>query len=90
MAIVHQEDHQRFVLSLPEGVAVLEYQLEGSVINILSTWVPEAARGRGTGGRLVETALTHARQQEWSVIPTCGFVRAWVAEHPEYRELLAS
>ncbi|MFN2316235.1 MAG: GNAT family N-acetyltransferase [Gemmatimonadales bacterium] len=90
MPIVHHVDEGRFVLDLPEGEAVLEYVLDGGVMNILSTRVPQAARGRGTGGRLVETALTHAREQSWRIIPSCGYVRAWVAEHPEYRDLLAS
>jgi hypothetical protein len=90
MPIVHHADEGRFALDLPEGEAVLEYVLDAGVMNILSTRVPQAARRRGTGGRLVETALTHARQQGWRVIPSCGFVRAWVGRHPEYRELLAS
>lgn len=90
MPVVHHADEGRFALDLPEGEAVLEYVLDEGVMNILSTRVPVAARHRGIGGRMVETALTHARQQGWRVIPSCGFVRAWVGKHPEHRELLAS
>ncbi len=89
MSIVHHADEGRFALDLPEGEAVLEYALDGRVMDIQSTRVPAAARRQGIGGRLAEEALTHARQQGWRVIPSCGFVRAWVAEHPEHRDLLA-
>jgi len=90
MAVVHHPHAQRFVLALPEGDAVLEYQLEpaGGRMDILSTVVPSAARGQGAGGRLVQAALEHARAAGWRVIPSCWFVANWVARHPAYRDLL--
>lgn len=91
MAVIHRAAEQRFVLELPEGVAVLEYQLVGAgVMDIQSTVVPTAARGRGTGGQLVEAALEYARVEGLRVIPSCWFVATWVADHPAYRPLLGS
>jgi predicted GNAT family acetyltransferase len=87
-AVRHDPGRHRFVLSLPEGDAVLEYHPRPGVMDILSTVVPEAARGHGAGGRLVVAALDHARSQGWRVIPSCWFVRTWVGDHPEYQDLL--
>jgi predicted GNAT family acetyltransferase len=77
------------VVVLPEGEAVLTYDLEpGGTMNILSTVVPAAARGNGVGGVLVRAALEWARATGRPVIPSCWFVGTWVGEHPEYRDLL--
>lgn len=84
----HEAAEHRFVLPLPEGDAVLEYLPRPGVMDILSTVVPQPARGHGTGGRLVAAAMDHARSQGWRVIPSCWFVRTWVGDHPEYQDLL--
>lgn len=89
MTIEHLSAHHRFVARLPEGDAVLTYRLKVDLLDIRTTYVPPAARGRGTGGALVEAALLHARAAGLKVIPTCSYVEPWVAQHPEYRELLA-
>src|SRR5438477_1446990 len=88
MAIEHLSTHHRFVARLPEGEAVLTYRLRNNLLDIRTTYVPPAARGRGTGGALVEAALRHARAEGLKVIPTCSYVGPWVAAHPEYRDLL--
>lgn len=89
MKVVHEPANQRFVVSLREGEAVLEYRMASDdIMDILSTHVPVAARGRGVGGILVEAALTHARSLHWRVIPTCWYVDTWVGQHPEYRTVL--
>ena len=91
MTIEHIPAHHRFVARLPEGDAVLAYRIAGpALLDIRSTYVPAPARGRGTGGALVQAALTHARAQGWRVIPTCWYVSTWVGEHPEYRDLLVT
>ena len=89
MKIEHNPAAHRFVARLPEGDGVLVYRMKSKdVMDVLSTQVPDAARGRGIGGELVEAALTHARANRLRVIPTCWYVETWVGQHPEYRELL--
>jgi hypothetical protein len=89
MEVIHHPADQRFVLRLPEGDAVLEYfrQPDGT-LDIVSTTVPAAARGRGWGGQLARAALDHARAQGVRIVPSCGFVARWVAQHPEFQDLL--
>lgn len=88
--VTHEARWGRFIIRLPEGDAALVYAPAGAgVVDFRSTWVPPEARGRGIGGVLVEAALTHARERGLRVIPSCWFVRDWIAAHPEYSELLA-
>jgi hypothetical protein len=59
-------------------------------MDIESTYVPTAARGRGVGGALVSGALDYARTEGLEVVPTCWYVGTWVASHPEYANLLST
>jgi predicted GNAT family acetyltransferase len=89
MNVAHETAAHRFVVSLPEGQAMLIYEMKSKgIMEVLSTYVPVAARGRKVGGALVLAALTHARAHSLRVIPTCWYVGTWVDQHPEYRELL--
>jgi len=89
MKVAHESTAHRFVVPLPEGEAVLVYRMKSKkVMDVLSTYVPQTARGRGIGGALVEAALTHARASRLRVVPTCWYVETWVGQHPAYRELL--
>ncbi len=89
MEVEHQREASRFVARVPEGLAVLRYSMTSPrVMDIESTYVPAAARGRGIGAALVERALEHARVEGFGVIPSCWYVKTWVDGHPEFAGLL--
>jgi predicted GNAT family acetyltransferase len=89
MEIIHDRAGTRFHASVPGGVAVLRYHLrEPRIMDILSTYVPPAARGQGVAGALVQTALRHAESEGYSVVPSCWYVRTWVDRNPAYAGLL--
>ena len=85
MEIEHDSRAHRFRTQTPSGTAVLAYRERGStVLELYSTFVPEQDREQGTAGRLVEAALTYAREQGMRVLPTCPYVARWLREHPEH------
>ena len=90
MEIVHDRKGSQFVARLPEGTATLHYDLrEARIMDILSTFVPPAARGQGVAGALVQSALRFAEQEGLSVVPSCWYVRTWVHRNPQYAGLMA-
>lgn len=91
MQVEHVHAHHRFVARLAEGDAVLAYQVTaGGAMDIRSTYVPPSARGRGTGGALVEAAFVFARAEGRAVIPTCLYIETWLRRHPEFRDIIAT
>jgi hypothetical protein len=79
----------RFELDVDGITAVMNYQLAGGVIAFMHTETPPQARGRGIASLLVEGALQNARARGLKVVPRCPFVRAYMAKHPEFGDLLA-
>lgn len=46
-------------------------------------------RGRGVAAQVVEFALQDARNEGFTIIPTCWYVEKYITEHPEYADLVA-
>jgi predicted GNAT family acetyltransferase len=38
---------------------------------------------------LTATAFETARRERWRVVPDCSYAVAWIARHPEYRDLVS-
>lgn len=89
-AIEHDDAGAKFFATLPEGEAYLSYELlDGRVLDLLHTIVPFRAQSHGVGTSLVRAAFDYARRNGYRVIPSCPFVRAWLHDHPEERDLVA-
>lgn len=80
----------RFELDTGDGIAILNYRLDRGVMALNHTETPARARGQGIASRLVVAALDAARARGLKVAPRCPFVRAYLANHPEYSDLAAS
>ena len=90
MKTVHDNRaEQEFTFDLDGHRAVAAYQREGDTIVFTHTVVPAAIEGRGVASKLIRAALDSARDQRLKVIAQCQFVAAYIAKHPEYRDLLA-
>lgn len=87
----HDTARQRFVIRLPEGTGELGYRrIAPDTLDLVHTFVDPALRHRGIAATLVRAAVTHARQENLRIVPTCSYVRRWLAEHPEAHDLVAS
>ena len=88
---VEREDHgskRRYVIRAPEGEAELTLSvLTPARVIADHTFVPDALRGRGLAGRLLDALLADARAQGFTIVPLCPYVAAQARRHPEWDEL---
>jgi len=64
------------------------YQLHESLVTFTHTEMEPRFEGKGLGSTLVRHALDEARGRGLSVLPTCPFVRRFVARHDGYVDLV--
>lgn len=88
VAIRHNEAAQRFEAVIDGELARADYRLDGGVMRIVHTEVPQALGGRGIAAQLVAAAFVHARARGLNVLPQCSYVRSYMRRHPETQALL--
>jgi predicted GNAT family acetyltransferase len=88
IAIRHEPQARRFVADIDGQTAYISYrERDGGILELDHTYVPHALRGGGIASQLTAHALGFARDRGTRVLPSCPFVAAYIARHPEYREL---
>ena len=88
-SVQHDAASQCFFLLIDAQRCVLDYTLQGQVMTITHTGVPDALGGRGLAAQLTKFALDYARAQQWKVIPRCSYAAVYVQRHAEYAALIA-
>ena len=89
MSAVHNnEERSRYELIEQGHTAFAAYVINGDVVTFTHTVVPPALQGMGVGSRLIAAALADVRSHGRTLVPQCPFVAAYIAKHPEWRDLL--
>ncbi len=73
----------RFEALVNNGLAVLDYRIEGGTIFLLHVEVPASEQGRGIASRLSRAALEFSRESGLKVVPRCPFIAAYIRRHPD-------
>ncbi len=66
-----------------------DYVVRGDRVELPHTVIEPALRGRGLAAVLVRHALDDVRATGRTVVPSCWYVADFIAEHPDYTDLLA-
>ena len=83
-------ERQRFEARGDDGtvLGVAEYERRPGVVVFTHTEVDPRQEGHGIGSALVRAALDHVREAGDRIEPVCPFVRSFVAENPDYADLV--
>lgn len=84
-------EKNRYELDFGDGgdVAVLNYSIDGDVIDMQSVVVPELHRNQGIARLITQTAFDSARDKGMKVIATCPYVKAFVKRYKsEYADMV--
>jgi predicted GNAT family acetyltransferase len=87
LEVTHNEAANTFEVWIDGYRSKLDYILEGKNFVITHVGVYPSLRGQGIAGRIVETSLKYARENDLRVIPMCSYAAAYIRRHPEHREL---
>jgi predicted GNAT family acetyltransferase len=77
----------RFELPQDGQVVFADYHRQPGRLVITYVEAPPALRGSGAAGKLMQGMLEQARAEGVKVLPLCGYARAWIQRHPEFRDL---
>jgi hypothetical protein len=74
----------------PDGrrAGFAEYHVHGDVTDFTHTVIDDEFEGHGLGSVLIRAALDETRAQGRQVLPYCRFVKAFIAKHEEYLDLV--
>jgi uncharacterized protein len=90
LEVVDNPDRSRYELR-NDGhlVGFTEYHERDGVLVFPHTVITDPKRGAGYGTTLVQGALDDVRARGRRIVAQCPFVARFVAEHPNYADLLA-
>jgi predicted GNAT family acetyltransferase len=89
LQVIDNKRLYRFEIALPDSeIATLEYRWRKAAMALMHTIVPASQRGHGVGAILVKYALENARARHFKVLPYCSYVVDYLAQHPEYSDVV--
>jgi predicted GNAT family acetyltransferase len=86
--VANNRTHHRYELAVDGHIAAAYYGAADGVITFEHTEVPPELGGKGIGSKLIKGALDQVRAEGLKVVAQCPFVKAYIAKHPEYADLL--
>jgi uncharacterized protein len=82
-------EKERYEIVTDEGVAgFVEYHQRPGLIAFVHTEIDPRFEGQGLGSQLARGALDDARARQMSVLPFCPFINGYIAQHPDYVDLV--
>ena len=87
-AVTDNVDEKRYELSVEGRTVFADYSLLGDTLHIHYVEAPPELRGTGAAGRLMEGIARLAKDNDWRIVPICGYAAAWLRRHKEYHSLL--
>ncbi|MGC1458414.1 MAG: GNAT family N-acetyltransferase [Steroidobacteraceae bacterium] len=82
LQINHDSRAHRLSAQLEGHTGQLDYELDVTVMSIISTRVPGPIGGRGVAAELMRSALELAAANGWTVKPVCSYAVAYMKKHP--------
>lgn len=70
-------------------VGIADYRVQNDLVVLPHTEVDPARQGSGLGAELIQAALDAIRGSGKHVVPQCSYVAHFIAEHPEYEDLVS-
>jgi len=81
--MIDNTELHRFEL-MENGLTVFaEYRRHDDRYVLTHVEADQALKGTGAAGRLMQQIIAHARENNLTLVPRCGYAVAWFKRHPE-------
>ena len=89
VSVQDNSDRQRFEITVDgEPGGFVAYRVRDGAVVLTHTEVDQKHRGRGVGQQLARRTLDLLRERGDQVVPNCPFMAKYIAEHPQYADLV--
>ncbi|KAK7174182.1 hypothetical protein R3I93_001391 [Phoxinus phoxinus] len=88
LCVIHDRQNQRFTITLDcdASSAALKYTItHDQLVELMSTEVPQAHRGKGVAAHLAKAALDFVVEENMKARISCWYIRKYVDENPHLR-----
>jgi len=86
--VVNNKSGSRFECLKNGHLAVIEYEVKGDKILLLSTQVPPEISGQGVGSELIKQSFELIENMDLKVVPVCSFIQNWLRKNPDKKHLI--
>ena len=86
MKVVHARG--RFYIKTAGGEAELLYKIDGRIMIMYHTFVPESERGKNIAGELAKAAFKYAEENGFRVRPACSYIEYYAGKHKELDSII--
>ena len=84
LEIVKNNTSHRFELTVDGFTAFIDFRESGTDLALIHTESPEELAGRGVAAALVEKTLIYLEQHNYSLLPYCPYVFAFIKKNREW------
>lgn len=78
--------NERFYVATHGGEAELRYKVNGGIMSIYHTFVPDSERGKGIAEMLAMAAFESAKERRLKVKPDCPYIVRFLEKHPDLKK----
>jgi predicted GNAT family acetyltransferase len=71
-----------------QDIGFAEYVQKGGRYLFVHTEIDPEFGGRGLGTILAHGAMDAMRAEQARIVPLCPFIARWIADHPDYADLV--
>lgn len=86
--INNNDDFKIQILDEKEEIGYISGKLNNSTLTLEKTFVSEKYNGKGLAKKLVEKAISYAKDNHLKIKPVCSYVEHYFSKHTELNELL--
>ncbi|MFK8045167.1 MAG: GNAT family N-acetyltransferase [Crocinitomicaceae bacterium] len=87
--IVHDKENREFTLNLHGGhKAYVSYSMEGEIMKLVYSKVPDELSGQGIGKLLVEKTFEKLTKEGYKAIAICSYIRLIAMRSNKWKEII--